>query len=95
MEFAVFYLAVLALPDEVRFTSAATEFVLLLQVKTGLSANMAGFSLKVRTYKAAHADPVGMNLAARSALDLEGVVEGIFLGVIGLEVCHSAVIVSV
>lgn len=55
-----------------------------------LSLARPGVMEETVAYKAAHAHPVGVRLAAGSALDFEGVVEGVVGRVVGAEVCHAA-----
>lgn len=44
----------------------------------------------VVAHKTANRDPVGMDLATRCALDLEGVVEGRVLGIFWLKIGDTA-----
>lgn len=91
----VFYLAVLALPNEVGLASATALFVLFLCARIRNLAFIAVRKSGLWTHKATHAHPVRMNLAARGALDLESVVERVLLGVVGLQIRHAAFSVSI
>lgn len=79
-------LAVLAFPDKVGIASAATQLIGLLEGRQLPSRRAAC----MQTYKAVHANPVGMCLAARRALDLECIPEGILRGVIRPQIGHPA-----